>query len=137
MSLSKPTRRGGAYMCVSRDFPDWSITHSDDSLHPGRAPLQNYAIIAVFMVATMGLSNTAMLYLNFPTQVLFKSCKLIPVMIGGVLLLKKRYVLLEYISALLLCAGLVEVTIGNAYAFLHILDFSSSSYDWHLIAQIF
>lgn len=80
-----------------------------------RAPLQNYAIIAIFMVATMGLSNTSLTYLNYPTQVLFKSCKLIPVMIGGIILLKKRYVLLEYASALLLCAGLVEITLGNAY----------------------
>jgi solute carrier family 35 (adenosine 3'-phospho 5'-phosphosulfate transporter), member B3 len=77
--------------------------------------MQNYAIIAVFMVATMGLSNTSLNYLNYPTQVLFKSCKLIPVMIGGIILLKKRYVMMEYMSAILLCAGLVEITLGNAY----------------------
>lgn len=32
----------------------------------------------------MGLSNTSLGYLNYPTQVIFKCCKLIPVMIGGV-----------------------------------------------------
>lgn len=31
----------------------------------------------------MGLSNTSLGYLNYPTQVIFKCCKLIPVMIGG------------------------------------------------------
>ena len=41
-------------------------------------------IIAFLTVRTMGLSNTSLGYLNYPTQVIFKCCKLIPVMIGGV-----------------------------------------------------
>lgn len=41
-------------------------------------------IIAFLTVGTMGLSNTSLGYLNYPTQVIFKCCKLIPVMIGGV-----------------------------------------------------
>lgn len=41
-------------------------------------------MIAFLTVGTMGLSNTSLGYLNYPTQVIFKCCKLIPVMIGGV-----------------------------------------------------
>lgn len=41
-------------------------------------------IIAFLTVGTMGLSNTSLGYLNYPTQVIFKCCKLIPVMVGGV-----------------------------------------------------
>lgn len=41
-------------------------------------------IIAFLTVGTMGLSNTSLGYLNYPTQVIFKCCKLIPVMLGGV-----------------------------------------------------
>ena len=41
-------------------------------------------IIALLTVGTMGLSNTSLGYLNYPTQVIFKCCKLIPVMIGGI-----------------------------------------------------
>ena len=34
----------------------------------------------------MGLSNASLPYLNYPTQVMFKCCKLIPVLIGGILI---------------------------------------------------
>lgn len=49
-----------------------------------RIPYKTYMIIALLTVGTMGLSNTSLGYLNYPTQVIFKCCKLIPVMIGGV-----------------------------------------------------
>lgn len=49
-----------------------------------RIPCKTYMIIAFLTVGTMGLSNTSLGYLNYPTQVIFKCCKLIPVMIGGV-----------------------------------------------------
>jgi len=45
-----------------------------------------YGLLAFLSVATMGLSNTSVGYLNYPTQVIFKCCKLIPVMIGGILI---------------------------------------------------
>lgn len=48
-----------------------------------RIPGKTYMIIAFLTVGTMGLSNTSLGYLNYPTQVIFKCCKLIPVMIGG------------------------------------------------------
>ena len=43
-------------------------------------------LLALLTVATMGLSNMAVGYLNYPTQVIFKCCKLIPVLIGGVVI---------------------------------------------------
>lgn len=51
---------------------------------PTRIPGKTYMIIAFLTVGTMGLSNTSLGYLNYPTQVIFKCCKLIPVMIGGI-----------------------------------------------------
>ncbi len=51
-----------------------------------RIPLRMYALIAFLTVSTMGLSNTSLGYLNYPTQVIFKSCKLIPVMLGGMII---------------------------------------------------
>jgi len=80
-----------------------------------RAPLKNYFILSCFMVITMGLSNVACIYLNYPTQVLFKSCKLIPVMIGGRFILQRSYTLLEYVSSILLCMGLCVLTLANKY----------------------
>jgi hypothetical protein len=43
-----------------------------------RANLKSYFLIAFLTVATLGLSNSAVAYLNFPTFNMFKSCKLIP-----------------------------------------------------------
>lgn len=48
-------------------------------------------IIAVLTVGTMGLSNTSLGYLNYPTQVIFKCCKLIPVMIGGIFIQGRNF----------------------------------------------
>lgn len=81
-----------------------------------KSPLINYINISLFMVMTMGLSNSSLQYLNYPTQVLIKSCKIIPSMIGGFFILGKRYSYLEISSAILLSLGLIELTLGNAYA---------------------
>lgn len=53
-------------------------------------------IIAFLTVGTMGLSNTSLGYLNYPTQVIFKCCKLIPVMIGGVFIQGQLILLYMY-----------------------------------------
>jgi adenosine 3'-phospho 5'-phosphosulfate transporter B3 len=59
-----------------------------------RISLRTYSLIAFLSVATMGLSNTSVAYLNFPTFNMFKSCKLIPVMIGSMLIIGKKTFLL-------------------------------------------
>lgn len=56
-----------------------------------RIPGKTYMIIAFLTVGTMGLSNTSLGYLNYPTQVIFKCCKLIPVMIGGIFIQGMAY----------------------------------------------
>ncbi|KAI2649177.1 Adenosine 3'-phospho 5'-phosphosulfate transporter 2 [Labeo rohita] len=82
-----------------------------------RIPCKTYMIIAFLTVGTMGLSNTSLGYLNYPTQVIFKCCKLIPVMIGGVFIQGKRYNVADVSAALwvilislALCA---DAAIGN------------------------
>lgn len=51
-----------------------------------KVPFKSYMLLAFLTIGTMGLSNTSLGYLNYPTQVIFKSSKLIPVMIGGILI---------------------------------------------------
>ena len=51
-----------------------------------RAPFKVYLVLAFLTVATMGLSNMAVGYLNYPPQVIFKCCKLIPVLVGGIII---------------------------------------------------
>uniref|UniRef100_UPI00358FE954 adenosine 3'-phospho 5'-phosphosulfate transporter 2 n=1 Tax=Myxine glutinosa TaxID=7769 RepID=UPI00358FE954 len=79
-----------------------------------RIPLRTYAVVAFLTVATMGLSNTSLGYLNYPTQVIFKCCKLIPVMIGGVLIQGKRYNVFDVCAAMCMSAGLVWFTLADS-----------------------
>jgi len=81
-----------------------------------RCPMNDYYLIAFFMVITLGSSNSACAYLSYPTQVMFKSCKLIPVMLGGKIILQRSYMLLEYLSALLLVIGLCTLTMADMSA---------------------
>uniref|UniRef100_A0A0N4Z2A1 Adenosine 3'-phospho 5'-phosphosulfate transporter 2 n=1 Tax=Parastrongyloides trichosuri TaxID=131310 RepID=A0A0N4Z2A1_PARTI len=72
-----------------------------------KIPRKKYFEIAFYTVATIGLSNSATGYLNYPTLVIFKCCKLIPVLIGGILIQKKRYSWLDISSAFLMSIGLI------------------------------
>lgn len=69
-------------------------------------PLRIYIILAALTLGTMGLSNSSLKYINFPTQVIFKCCKLIPVLIGSILLQGKRYGILDFLAAIAMCVGL-------------------------------
>lgn len=78
-----------------------------------RIPLHIYALIAALTVTTMACSNMSVAYLNYPTQVIFKSCKLIPVMIGGILIQGKRYGLVDAVAANLMTVGLIFFTLAD------------------------
>ncbi|XP_019637760.1 PREDICTED: solute carrier family 35 member B1-like [Branchiostoma belcheri] len=64
-----------------------------------------YGICATTYMGAMLASNQALQHVNYPTQVLGKSCKPIPVLILGVLLARKRYPLAKYLFVLLIVAG--------------------------------
>lgn len=71
-------------------------------------------LIAFLTVGTMGLSNTSLGYLNYPTQVIFKCCKLIPVMLGGVFIQGKRYNLADVSAAVCMNLGLIWFTLADS-----------------------
>ena len=56
------------------------------------------------MLAMAG-SNEALRYVSYPTQVLSKSRKMVPVMAGGIVLGGKRYSAFEYLQVLLITVG--------------------------------
>jgi adenosine 3'-phospho 5'-phosphosulfate transporter B2 len=65
-------------------------------------------------------------YLSFPSQVLSKSCKIIPVMLVGVVVNKKYYPLQDYIEALVITAGVALFTFAEK-AGSHLNDMKSDS----------
>ena len=82
-----------------------------------RAPFFMFFVIAFLSVATMALSNMSCQYLNYPTQVMFKSCKVLPVMIVGVVFLRKKYELVDYLSICAVAVGLVLTSVSDRAAF--------------------
>lgn len=64
-----------------------------------------YGLCSLSYLGAMVSSNSALLYVNYPTQVLGKSCKPIPVMILGVTILRKKYPLAKYLCVLLIVSG--------------------------------
>ncbi|XP_023232616.1 adenosine 3'-phospho 5'-phosphosulfate transporter 2-like [Centruroides sculpturatus] len=64
-------------------FLEWRV---NKSCHRSMVPIKTYALLALLTVGSIGLSNTSVGYLNYPTQVVFKCCKLIPVLIGGIII---------------------------------------------------
>lgn len=79
-----------------------------------KIPLTTYLLLAFLTVATMGLSNTSVGYLNYPTQVIFKCCKLIPVLIGGILIQGKRFSIYDITACLCMSFGLILFTLADS-----------------------
>ncbi|XP_022171362.1 adenosine 3'-phospho 5'-phosphosulfate transporter 2 isoform X2 [Myzus persicae] len=78
-----------------------------------RIPLVLYLLLGLILLGSMGFSNASLGYLNYPTQVIFKCCKLIPVMIGGVLVQHKVYKVIDIVAASCMCAGLILFTLAD------------------------
>uniref|UniRef100_A0A1I7U8S9 UAA transporter n=1 Tax=Caenorhabditis tropicalis TaxID=1561998 RepID=A0A1I7U8S9_9PELO len=68
-------------------------------------PAKMYAASAASYLLAMVASNQALQYLPYPTQVLAKSCKPIPVMIFGVLFAHKSYHWRKYCYVLMIVIG--------------------------------
>ena len=59
----------------------------------------------VSQMLAMAASNESLRYVSFPTQVLGKSCKMVPVMAGGIVLGGKSYKVAEYVQVVLITIG--------------------------------
>ncbi|XP_055607610.1 adenosine 3'-phospho 5'-phosphosulfate transporter 2 [Uranotaenia lowii] len=77
-------------------------------------PMRTYLLLAFLTLGTMGLSNSSLGYLNYPTQVIFKCCKLIPVLIGSILIQGKKHGPLDFLAAMAMCLGLTLFTLADS-----------------------
>ena len=64
-----------------------------------------YSLSSSTYLVAMVTSNKALMWVNYPTQVVGKSCKPISVMILGVLIGRKRYPILKYVFVLMIVVG--------------------------------
>jgi UDP-galactose transporter B1 len=67
----------------------------------------------VSQMLAMAASNESLRYVSMPTQILGKSCKMVPVMIGGIVLGGKKYTAGEYLTVFTITAGVVIFNFGG------------------------
>ncbi|CCI49424.1 unnamed protein product [Albugo candida] len=76
-------------------------------------PLKPFAFTAFAYLGAMLCSNEALKHVSYPTQALGKSCKMIPVMLMGVLLGNKKYSMQEYLCVVLITLGITMFQLGK------------------------
>ncbi|MES1908082.1 MAG: hypothetical protein MHM6MM_001086 [Cercozoa sp. M6MM] len=79
-----------------------------------KAPLRAHALVAGAMLLSRVFTNLSILHLSYPTQIVFKSLKLLSIMLGSVLLLKKYYNPADVSAAFLLCTAAASFAMGDA-----------------------
>jgi UDP-galactose transporter B1 len=79
-----------------------------------KIPLLDILWSGTSQMFAMAGSNEALRYVSYPTQVLGKSCKMVPVMAGGIILGGKRYGLFEYVQVIFITIGVVVFNLGKA-----------------------
>lgn len=77
------------------------------------APFYKFSYCSLSNVLSSWCQYEALKYVNFPTQVLSKACKLIPVMLMSYFVSGKRYKFHEYYIAVLISIGCSFFLIGN------------------------
>jgi adenosine 3'-phospho 5'-phosphosulfate transporter B3 len=86
---------------------------SNEGILSHNAHYNRHLIVAVAMTASRGLTNVSLQYLNYPTQVIFKSMKLITVMIGSLFILNNKFSVGEYVSAITLVVSACFFSFGD------------------------
>lgn len=74
-------------------------------------PKWMHAFCSLTYLGAMLASNEALQHVSYPTQVLGKSIKPVPVMILGVLIARKRYRIFKYIGVTLIVLGMKTQTL--------------------------
>ncbi|KAI5655568.1 hypothetical protein M9H77_32755 [Catharanthus roseus] len=79
-------------------------------------PWKTYVKLSAVLMGSHGLTKGSLAYLNYPAQIMFKSTKVLPVMVMGAFIpgLRRKYPIHEYISAILLVVGLIFFTLADA-----------------------
>jgi adenosine 3'-phospho 5'-phosphosulfate transporter B2 len=69
------------------------------------APLYKYAGVSLSNVLATSCQYEALKFVSFPVQTLAKCAKMIPVMLWGTVILRKKYGFHDYLVALVVTAG--------------------------------
>lgn len=78
------------------------------------APVRDYLKLSLLVMGGMYLTNWSLQFLSYPLRVVFKSTKVLPVMLMSVIFVNKRYKTSEYLGVGMLSLGMVFFTLGDA-----------------------
>nr|SVE75725.1 EOG090X05CU [Daphnia hispanica] len=79
-----------------------------------RTPLYKYSFCSVSNTLSSWCQYEALKFVSFPTQVLAKSAKVIPVMLMGKLVSRAQYKNYEYTTAVLISVGMTAFLLGSS-----------------------
>eukprot|EP00961_Rhodomonas_salina_P201947 2724053-Rhodomonas_salina.1 len=99
-----------------------------------RDTFKNLLFICLLCVVSNCSSKLALEYVSIPTQIVFKSCKLVAVMLGSYVVLGRTYTFFEYAVACALVGGMCLFTLGDMRGSSSSLGISSA--DWQMITGI-
>nr|CAG4643180.1 EOG090X05CU [Ilyocryptus agilis] len=88
------------------------ITHKQTAQH--RTPLYKYSYCSVSNTLSSWCQYEALKFVSFPTQILAKSAKVIPVMLMGKLVSRTKYKDYEYATAVLISVGMTAFLLGSS-----------------------
>jgi adenosine 3'-phospho 5'-phosphosulfate transporter B3 len=74
--------------------------------HERTVAASSYAYLTLCLLGSSYLSTVGLDYINYPTKVVFRSCKLIPTMAVALIMHKQGFSLTEVTCAIAICAGL-------------------------------
>lgn len=103
-----------AYLCIknqiqtSQSSPLTTITQIT-----GSAPLFKYSFASFSNIMSAWFQYEALKFVNFPTQVLAKSCKIIPVMLMGKIISRTKFEFYEYLTAAMISLGMLAFLLGS------------------------
>ncbi|GCC44187.1 hypothetical protein chiPu_0028159, partial [Chiloscyllium punctatum] len=78
------------------------------------APMYNYSFASISNILSSWCQYEALKFISFPTQVLAKASKVIPVMLMGKIVSRKSYEYWEYLTAILISAGVSMFLLSNS-----------------------
>lgn len=104
----------GVTLCSGMERSSLPLIGNGEGRRPRLAPLVAYPPLTFCLLTSSSLASWSLNYINFPTKVVFRSCKLLPTMILAVIMGNaKRFSMVEVGSAIAVCAGLITFAAGD------------------------
>ena len=98
-----------------------------------KASWTSYAMLCLVLLISSATSNIALAYINYPTKVVFRSCKLIPTMLIAVSYNKKKVQWYEFLFGGFISIGMVLFAAADFQVYPNFNFIGEDSDEWMVI----